>query len=901
MRINSTLFNRTIPSVFQDQARNHPDRVAIITRQGRVTYAQLDRFSDVVANTLIEMGHRHGETVGVFLEQGSDQIAAILGVLKAGGIYVPLDSSLPRQRLRDILGDSATRFILSDRVNQSGARLLGGAGQHVIEADSLPLARLNGNSQVRASSSHDLAYIYYTSGSSGTPKGVVDNHRNVLHNVARYTSALRVSSADRLTLVQSCGFSGAVSNIFTALLNGATLLPFDVKGEGVAALADWLAEQRPTIFHSVPSLFRQLMSFGVALPSLRIVRLEGDLARPIDVDTFNRHFDARCTLVNGLGATETGISAQHFISHGTVLTDTAVPVGRPTMDIRIEVVDPHGRKLPPGETGEILVSSRFLACGYWRRPDLTDAVFSIGADGVRSYRTRDLGRVHADGLLELCGRADLMAKVNGEWTDLGALERALARCPGVRDAIAAVHANRAGNSSLTAWVVQDGVLKVPSEHLRASLIARGVAPSMVPAKIVPIDRWPLDPNGKIDRSALLALTETTSRAKPPGTPSERMVAAVFQKLLGVQVVSVTDNFFELGGDSLAAMAARNELRRLTGSEIVSDAFHHASNVSAIARLLDGTVEPGCLVPLQPDGVASPLFCVHAHSGHVFNLRNLAQQFAPERPFYGIQARALNGPAEPPSSIEAMADDYVEALLEMQPKGPYFIAGYCFGSWVAVEIARRLRGRGAEVAALFLIDASLPIDAHAPRHRSGRPWKLARSFAVGPRRQAWLAARSRFRSILDRGNNSTAGRRRGRARDLVRRVASARSGSAAYLWLGARLCIDRARMLVVKLAAGRLDRDSWLSRYLLKRPGDTLTVMAVDYRPEFYEGPAVVLIPRDKALTPPERQAWERFIRGGIEFEQLAGSTHDLLRQPCVRDLAARLLGRLPSERATEGH
>ena len=219
--------------------------------------------------------------------------------------------------------------------------------------------------------------------------------------------------------------------------------------------------------------------------------------------------------------------------------------------------------------------------------------------------------------------------------------------------------------------------------------------------------------------------------------------------------------------------------------------------------------------------------------------------------------------------------------------------------MAVEIARRLRNRGAEVAALFLIDPSPPTNARGPGHRPGRPWNLARSVAVGRKIQNWLAARSGLGQMVDQGNMRAAGRRHGRGWDLARRVAGARSASPAYFWLGARLVIDRTRMRIVRLAAGGLDRGSWLTRYILKRPGEVLSAVAVNYRPESYDGPAVVLIPRDKLLTPRERQAWQRFIRGNLEFKQLAGSTRDLLRQPCVRDLAACLLERMPPDRGPE--
>ena len=303
------------------------------------------------------------------------------------------------------------------------------------------------------------ACIYYTSGSTGPAKGVVDCHRNVMHNVARYTHALHIGEQDRLTLLQSCGFSGAVSNIFGALLNGAALLPFDVRRYGVAALARWLAAAEPTIYHSVPSLFRQLVDTGVALPTLRVIRIEGDLGGAPDVERFQRHFNrpgqARCVLAHGLGTTETGLVAQHVVTAGMPPPAGAMPVGHALPDVQIEIVDSTGHALPAGQIGEIAITGRYLATGYWQRPDLTAARFTPAADGQRCYRCGDLGRMDPNGGLEVHGRADLLVRIHGEWIDLHGLEQALRAHAGVRDAIVTSFEAPGGAPALRAHVIAD--------------------------------------------------------------------------------------------------------------------------------------------------------------------------------------------------------------------------------------------------------------------------------------------------------------------------------------------------------------------------------------------------------------------------------------------------------------
>lgn len=820
---------QSIPQRFAQQVQSHGERTAVLCEAGALTYAELDRASNQVAAALRGLGHESGGCVAILAEQGLVQIVAIFGVLKAGGIYVPLDPALARARWVEILDDSQAGFVLSDRVNEAPARLVAGAGRQVLNIAGDDLAVPSSAAVPAPPLAPDAyAYIYYTSGSTGRAKGVVDDHRNVLHNVARYTNHLGVTCDDRLTLLQSCGFSGAVSNIFTALLNGATLLPFDVRARGVSALAQWLAVQRPTIYHSVPALFRQVMGCGIALPSLRIVRLEGDASRAIDVDVFNRQFDSRCTLVNGLGATETGISAQCFIEHGAPLPEAAVPVGHATDDMRIDVCDAAGQPVAPGALGEVVVTSAYLARGYWRRPELTAAAFTAVDGALRAYRTRDLGRFDAAGRLVCHGRIDLMAKVRGEWVDLGALERALAHCPGVRDAVAMVSDGEAGDAQLTGFVIAHGGATPAPHDLRETLRGAGLAPHEIPSRIVRLERWPLDRNGKVDRKALLAAPAQAASpaAAAPLRGTEARVAAAFAHALGVSVASANDDFFELGGDSLKAVDVCTELARQTRSEFALGAFQHATSVGALARLLDGAVPPGCLVPLQPRGTQRALFCVHAHRGHVFNLRELARQFEADVPFLGLQARGLDGVEPPAASIESMADDYLGRVREAQPRGPYRFAGYCFGAWVALEMARRLIERGEHVDVLFLIAPDLPP-----------------GFAVAPpRRQRWTARWQRLR------------------REPWRSVSG---------WLRRRF-----------------------ETRTLPQPARAIDAMARRYRPAPFAGDAVVLVPRGEPCDDATRRAWQAFIRGQVRFEDLAGDSTDVLRLPWVRDLAARMLAAL---------
>ncbi|MGH2405192.1 MAG: amino acid adenylation domain-containing protein, partial [bacterium] len=393
-----------------------------------MTYAALNRSSNRIARSILARRGKREETVALMLEQGSALVAAILGVLKAGKMYVPMDPSYPRARLAALLVDTEASLIITDPTNDSLARALAGDGQTVLNVEDVDGSLSTGNPDISVSPDA-LAYIFYTSGSTGRPKGVADNHRNVLHNIMRYTNSLHICPEDRLTLLQSCSFSGSVSSLFGALLNGAASLPFDLNKEGSGRLSTWLAQEGITIYHSVPTIFRSFLTSELTFPKVRIIRLEGDRASRVDVELYKRRFSAECLLVIGLGATETGLTRQYFISKDTEVRDGILPIGFPVEGMHALLLDDEGNEVALGAVGEIAIRSMYLAPGYWRNPDLTRHVFLPDPAGgaERIYRTGDMGRMRPDGCLEYHGRKDFQVKVRGHRVDVAEVETALLR------------------------------------------------------------------------------------------------------------------------------------------------------------------------------------------------------------------------------------------------------------------------------------------------------------------------------------------------------------------------------------------------------------------------------------------------------------------------------------------
>jgi amino acid adenylation domain-containing protein len=576
--------DQPIPRRFERQVLRRPDAVAVRTASGDVRYADLNAAANRAAQALLARVGRESRPVALLVDQGYPSIVWTLAILKAGRCYSPLDPRLPELVLSTMIDDLAPCALIVGAGNDAVCGALPKKQVPIIDADDIPgptSARFaSQNLDVAVAPDHP-AYVFYTSGSTGAPKGVVDSHRNVLHNVLRYTNSLGFSAGDTLSLVQSPSFSGTVSSLFGALLNGATLAPYDMRREGLPAMSAWIARAKVTAFHAVPSVFRQLADPVDRFPHVRLIRLEGDAASAQDIRHFRAHFRESCTLVNGLGATECGLVRQFFVGCDTGSDAlNRVPIGYAVPDMDVRIVDASGRALPPGSIGEIAVESRFLATGYWRKPALTAERFEVVEGELRRYRTRDLGRMDDDGCLTHLGRVDHGIRIAGVLVDIGEIERLLSEVPGV--AQAAVHAfdDAGGDRRLCACVVPEGGGRLTAAALRDALSARLTARE-VPSAFVFLDALPLTNDLKVDRNAL----PKPGRGRPslpndrvaPANETEHRLAEIWSAALGIDDVGVTDSFFDLGGDSLrAAEIVRRYTERHGDAIDVAALFEHAT-------------------------------------------------------------------------------------------------------------------------------------------------------------------------------------------------------------------------------------------------------------------------------------------------------------------------------------
>lgn len=747
-------FDKTLASCFERTAAAYSDRIAIAAPNESVTYRDLNARADRIDAALRARGLDRPNRVALLFDQGIAGVAAILGVTKSGHIYVPLDAADPEPRLRTILHDCRPPVILTDRSHAELARALSSGRIDIIETDALPDVAAP-HSLEGGVSPTEIAYILYTSGSTGVPKGVCQTHRNILQFLRTYCETFEISSEDRISWLYSMSFGASGKDVYGALLCGAALCAYNARTSGIAGLIDWIGRESVTVLHMGPSLYRHLakhMPPERRFESVRIVNLGGEAVYPNDLALHAKHFREDCPLINLFAATEASVIASNKLEVRRDYGPGALPVGKPAPGIEIRIARQDGSAAETDEVGEIVIYSELLSPGYWQRQDLTAAAFGSDATtGRRCYRTGDMGRLDADGELRLIGRKGTRLKIRGYSVDVTEVEAALQGCSSVQTA--AVVANEDGLLGRAAELVAF-VIPQPGEPCNALALRRQLLESlphyMIPGRILFVESLPYAATGKVDRRKLTALSadaqERHGDDEPPRDEEESAVAAIFQNLLSLPHVGRGADFFLAGGDSLKAVELHLRLERFAGASIDLNAVLRDATVAGIATFIRAG-NPGSmaqkdletpLVALQAQGRGAPIFLVHGRLGRAFVSPHFLRIVGPDQPVYGFRARGLTGSLPPYRTVPEMAAAYVAALRVMQPHGPYKIGGLCAGGLVALEIARRLAADNEAVKPILLLAPSLlsPIRRDLRWHLQRRLslvlpglWRLPGTFAA----------------------------------------------------------------------------------------------------------------------------------------------------------------------------
>lgn len=581
--------HQSIPVRFEQTVARSPNSLAVRTRNNELTYEQLHRLSNQIAHAVLNRLESSPGPVVLLMENDAPLIAAMLALLKAGKPYVPLDSTHPASRNRYIFDDSEATLILTDDANYRLAEELAGAETPIINLDEIGPDDAAESPSLRISPDTPT-WILYTSGSTGQPKGVVQTHGNVLHFVMNYTNGLHIAADDRIVLLFSPCVNAGAHEILTALLNGASLHPLNLKREGVGPIGEWIERQQITIYASVPTVFRHFvdnLNGSDLFPSVRLVKMVGEPVYKRDFDAYRRYFCADCLFVNRLGSTETGTIRWCFIDKKTQIVGNFVPVGYPVADNEILLLDDNGKCVATDEIGEIAVKSHYLSPGYWQRPDLTAAVFQDSPDGQSSriYRTGDMGRMLPNGCLVHCGRKDFQVKIRGHRIEVGEIQMALLDLPAVKEAIVVAQEDQPGDQRLVAYFVPIEQPAPTVSALRRAL-AQTLPDYMVPSVFVTLDTLPKAPNGKISLSTL----PQPDRKRPPldssyvgpRTVVEEQLVELWCDVLDVSPIGILDSFFELGGTSLRATQIISRLHDRFGVRLPIQTLFDSPTIDGLA-------------------------------------------------------------------------------------------------------------------------------------------------------------------------------------------------------------------------------------------------------------------------------------------------------------------------------
>jgi amino acid adenylation domain-containing protein len=681
-----------------------PDATALCDAGTRLSYADLWQRAGQIAAELQACGVAPESRVGLMLERSADLVTGIVGIWRAGAAYVPLDPGFPAERLAYIADDAQLSALLTEHAVEA----LWPPGLPAVCVDDPLPAAIPDAARMRC----ETAYILYTSGSTGLPKGVRVGHHSV-HNFLHGMQQLLSWDQDCMLLaVTTPGFDISVLEMLLPLLAGGSVYIADgaATRDGVK-LAALLNGQPITALQATPATWNMLIDAGWSGDDSLVALCGGESLAPELADKLHARSGA---LWNVYGPTETTV----WSSAVRLQKGEAIHIGQPIANTQFYVLDPAGHPVPPGMLGELWIGGDGLALDYWRRPELSAEKFrtlDTLPNAGRLYRTGDQVRWTSEGRLAHHGRLDFQVKLRGFRIELGEIESVLRQQEGVTDVVVVVREDRANDARLVAYLV---LAEKAPEMARLRDALRVALPAyMMPSAFVVLGALPQTPNRKIDRKALPAPDHTVCDENfiAPRDALEIQLAGLFSELLGMARIGVTDNFFENGGHSLLAVRLVAMIKRQFDIELsIAELLQHATVDALAARLrAGGDAKPGMLLTLRAGAEVQPLWLFHPIGGTVFCYMEMTRQLSAQRPVLALQAPGLDEEGEAEVTIEAMATRYLTVLRQKQPHGPYLLGGWCFGGAIAFEMGRQLRDAGETVDGIVLVDTRAPIPANVP--------------------------------------------------------------------------------------------------------------------------------------------------------------------------------------------
>ena len=853
--------------LFEAQVLRTPDARALTFEEQHLTYQQLNHRANQLAHASETAASDPTPSSACACRAPSTWSWRCLASSKPEAPYVPLDPTYPKERLAFLLEDACLPLVLTHtQVSQdlppSHAALL------CLDDPTLLATQPPHNLACTPFQDH-LAYLIYTSGSTGRPKGVPITHANVTRLMAATQGWFAFDARDVWTLFHSLAFDFSVWELWGALLYGGRLV---VVSYWVSRSPDdflgLLQREGVTVLNQTPSAFGQLLarlpSEGVAKAlALRWVIFGGEALEPASLARWYALYGAQDRrLINMYGITETTVHVTYRVMG---FEDTALGhksmIGGALPDLRIYVLGPGMQPVPVGVAGELYVGGAGLGRGYLGRAELTAERFVpdpfSAAGGSRLYRSGDLARYLANGDLEYLGRADDQVKIRGFRIELGEIASVLQQGAGVGEAVVVAREDVAGEKRLVGYVVGAEGLEVRAlrEHVESRL------PSyMVPSAFVLLEQLPLTSNGKIDRKALPAPTESGLSAGyvSARTAVEEGLAEIWCEVLGAERVGIYDNFFELGGHSLLVVRLLTEIEQKFSRKLPLATIFEAPTIAALAAILkqkDWKPEWKCVAPIRTGGTRPPFFWLHHSLGDLLYTEAIVRHMPLETPFYGVQSLGLDGNDEPLTRIEEMAEFYIREIRSVQPEGPYYLGGYSLGV-IALEVAQQLMAQGERVGVLALLD---------PDCRKTSPHSPKRSY---------LFERAVFPMVMHLERNVMDLRRQGVKQYLGQRLELA----ATLAHIQAKRIARRFQPPMPRSPRGRVysaNIKAARAYQIRPYPGRITYFYATQRHPDSY-------------ATPDTRLAWSELAEEGCELHLVPGHHNSMVRDPSAKVLAQKL-------------
>ncbi len=704
--------DKSIAALFSEQASASPDKTAIVFENYQLSYRQLEERSNQLANYLRMKGVNSQSLVPVCIERSLDLLVGILGILKAGAAYVPLDPEYPAERIQFMLQDISAKLLLSTKTSRSRIKGSENLQTILIDEEWNIISRESAIPPNIAANGKSLAYIMYTSGSTGKPKGVMIENSNVV-SLVRGVQYVHLTGNEVILSTGSPSFDATTFEYWASLLNGGELILCTeqtlLNGH---LLKETIDSRKVTMMWFTSSLLNQWIDLDIKIfAGLKTILAGGEKLSEKHIEKLRHRFPS-IEIINGYGPTEnTTFSLTYSVLDKQI--SQSIPIGSPLSNRTAYVLNAQRQLCAIGVVGELYVGGAGVGRGYLNQPELTVERFMSDPfskePGARMYRTGDLARSLTDGNIEYHGRIDDQVKIRGYRIEPAEIEFVLKQSPGVQQAVVVVSDEKESDKKLIAYVVPDGEF---SKEKTTAYLQSKLPPYMVPRIYIQLSRIPLTANGKVDKKALPSpdmLPASGIRVtKSAETEKQKLVAAIWMDALRLKEVSIDDNFFELGGHSLIAVKVMKSIEEKTGNRLPITALFEAPTIEKLSYLLEQdekVISWKSLVPIKPEGNKPPLYIVHGSGLTVLVFRALAMGLDADQPVYGLQARGLNGIDEPFDTIEDIAAFYIEEILEQNPDGPYSLAGYSFGGIVAFEMAKQLKAKGREVNMLAIFDTN----------------------------------------------------------------------------------------------------------------------------------------------------------------------------------------------------